>query len=357
MDDCDRFKEPPFRDRDARTARRGPRRHCSKLTKIAKPARLHRRLSSKAPGRTCRRAKPSRANTTISSSARAPPAACSPIGCPPIARNKVLLLEAGGRDNWIWFHIPVGYLFAIGNPRSDWMYRTEAGAGAERAEPCLSARQGARRLVRDQRHDLHARAGRRLRSLAPARPGRLGLGRRAAYLPQTGQPFSRRQRASFEFGRMAGGASARALGHHRRVPRSGGAIRNPELRRLQHWRQRGLRLFPRQPEARPPLVLGARISRAGAGRPNLRVETGCLAEDIAFDAKRATGIRFRQNGAAEIRALPRRSDPVGGRDRLGAAPAAFRHRSGAAAWRAWHRDFARASRASARICRIICNCG
>ncbi|SHN62805.1 GMC family oxidoreductase [Bradyrhizobium erythrophlei] len=44
-------------------------------------------------------------------------------------KNRVLILEAGGSDNWIWFHIPVGYLFAIGNPRSDWMFRTEAEAG------------------------------------------------------------------------------------------------------------------------------------------------------------------------------------------------------------------------------------
>ena len=44
-------------------------------------------------------------------------------------RHRVLLLEAGGRDNWIWFHIPVGYLFAIGNPRSDWMFRTVAEPG------------------------------------------------------------------------------------------------------------------------------------------------------------------------------------------------------------------------------------
>src|SRR5271170_5765472 len=43
--------------------------------------------------------------------------------------NRVLILEAGGNDNWIWFHIPVGYLFAIGNPRSDWMFRTEPEAG------------------------------------------------------------------------------------------------------------------------------------------------------------------------------------------------------------------------------------
>jgi choline dehydrogenase-like flavoprotein len=44
-------------------------------------------------------------------------------------KNRVLLLEAGGKDNWIWFHIPVGYLFAIGNPRSDWMFKTEAEPG------------------------------------------------------------------------------------------------------------------------------------------------------------------------------------------------------------------------------------
>src|SRR5450432_3742139 len=44
-------------------------------------------------------------------------------------KNRVLILEAGGDDNWIWFHIPVGYLFAIGNPRSDWMFRTEPEAG------------------------------------------------------------------------------------------------------------------------------------------------------------------------------------------------------------------------------------
>jgi len=44
-------------------------------------------------------------------------------------RSRVLVLEAGGTDNWIWFHIPVGYLFAIGNPRSDWMFETLPQAG------------------------------------------------------------------------------------------------------------------------------------------------------------------------------------------------------------------------------------
>ena len=44
-------------------------------------------------------------------------------------KNRVLLLEAGTKDDWIWFHIPVGYLFAINNPRADWMFRTEAEPG------------------------------------------------------------------------------------------------------------------------------------------------------------------------------------------------------------------------------------
>ncbi|WP_454736873.1 GMC family oxidoreductase [Cupriavidus necator] len=41
----------------------------------------------------------------------------------------VLLLEAGGKDDYHWIHIPVGYLYCIGNPRTDWLYRTEAEAG------------------------------------------------------------------------------------------------------------------------------------------------------------------------------------------------------------------------------------
>jgi choline dehydrogenase-like flavoprotein len=44
-------------------------------------------------------------------------------------KMRVLVLEAGGMDNWIWFHIPVGYLFAIGNPRADWLFETEAEKG------------------------------------------------------------------------------------------------------------------------------------------------------------------------------------------------------------------------------------
>ena len=44
-------------------------------------------------------------------------------------KTKVLLLEAGGEDDWIWFHIPVGYLYAMGNPRADWCFKTASEPG------------------------------------------------------------------------------------------------------------------------------------------------------------------------------------------------------------------------------------
>jgi choline dehydrogenase len=43
--------------------------------------------------------------------------------------NRVLLLEAGKADTYPWIHIPVGYLYCIGNPRADWMYKTEPDRG------------------------------------------------------------------------------------------------------------------------------------------------------------------------------------------------------------------------------------
>ncbi len=43
--------------------------------------------------------------------------------------KQVLLLEAGKKDNYLWIHIPVGYLYCIGNKRTDWLYQTEPDAG------------------------------------------------------------------------------------------------------------------------------------------------------------------------------------------------------------------------------------
>lgn len=45
------------------------------------------------------------------------------------ASKRVLLIEAGRKDDYYWIHIPVGYLHCIGNPRTDWLYQTEPDAG------------------------------------------------------------------------------------------------------------------------------------------------------------------------------------------------------------------------------------
>ena len=63
---------------------------------------------------------------------------------------KVLLLEAGGSDNYFWVHVPVGYLFCMGNPRTDWMMKTES-AEMVRVGPWGIARACRRALCSDGR--------------------------------------------------------------------------------------------------------------------------------------------------------------------------------------------------------------
>ena len=119
----------------------------------------------------------------------------------------------------------------------------------------------------DQRHDLHARPGGRLRRLAPARPDRLGLGRRAALFPQARGPRRAAERASTAAA-ANGGSSIRACAGRSSTPirEAAAAAGIPQDRRLQHRRQRRLVLFPGQPEARPALERGARLPQAGAER-------------------------------------------------------------------------------------------
>ena len=45
------------------------------------------------------------------------------------ADHRVLLIEAGGKDDWFWIKVPVGYLYTIANPRTDWCFATEADPG------------------------------------------------------------------------------------------------------------------------------------------------------------------------------------------------------------------------------------
>ena len=110
------------------------------------------------------------------------------------ARPRVLLLEAGGKDRDPWIHIPAGFFRNIYNPKVAWYFETEPVPEFNNRRISLAARQGARRLVVDQRPDLHPRPDAGFRPVAPARQRRLVVGRRAAVFPQGRAPGARRER-------------------------------------------------------------------------------------------------------------------------------------------------------------------
>ena len=221
------------------------------------------------------------------------------------------------------------------------VFQDRAGRRPQRPQPQLSARQGDRRLVVDQRHDLYARPGRRLRSLAPAWAERLGLERRAAVFQEARKSFHGRERGARGRRRMARFGAAGALGSARCVPRRRRTGRHQIHPRLQSRRQRRHLRLSRQPEARPALVGGQRLPQAGA-------QTAELAARNRLPGRRHRVRRPPRRGRALVArrphtdgAVPRRGHFGGGLDRLTAHHAAVRCRAGAAAAGARHPGRAR----------------
>jgi choline dehydrogenase-like flavoprotein len=211
--------------------------------------------------------------------------------------KRVLVLEAGGKDNWIWFHIPVGYLFAIGNPRSDWMFKTEPDEGLNG------------------------------RSLAYPR-GKVIGGSSAI----NAMIYMRGQAADYDHWRQLGLSGwgwndvlpifkqhehhFLGAGPHHAV---GGEWRIEEPRvswkLLQDFReaaaQAGIKPIPDfntgDNEGSCYFHVNQKFGRrwsAARGflkpvlhRQNLRLETRCLVEKVLFEGTRAAGVRWRQNGA------------------------------------------------------------
>ena len=210
--------------------------------------------------------------------------------------KRVLVLEAGGRDNWIWFHIPVGYLFAIGNPRADWLFKTEP-------EPGLNGR------------SLNYPRGKVIGGSSAINGMIYMLGQSADYdnwrqlgLPGWSwddvRPFFRKHVDHF----MTEG----------QVHGQGGEWRVEEQRLsweiLEAFRQTAIQYgIPAVPDFNTGDNEGicyfhvnqrrGRRWSAARGflkpvlhRANLKLETGCLVEAIEFSGRRATGVRWRQDG-------------------------------------------------------------
>jgi choline dehydrogenase len=211
-------------------------------------------------------------------------------------RKRVLVLEAGGKDNWIWFHIPVGYLFAIGNPRSDWMFETETEAG-------LNGRslKYPRGKVIGGSSAINAMISMRGQASDYDHWRQLGL---TGWGWDDVRPVFKRLDDHF-----LGETEHHGVGGEWRVERPGvrwdildnvakAAVEmgipattdfntgdNTGVGYFHVNQKRGFRWSSARGFLKPVLH-----------RANLRLETGVLVERVLFDGKRAVGVRFRQHG-------------------------------------------------------------
>ncbi|WP_084026115.1 GMC family oxidoreductase [Bordetella flabilis] len=213
--------------------------------------------------------------------------------------TRVLLLEAGGPDTWHWIHIPVGYLYCIGNPRTDWCYRTHP-------DPGLNGRQlgyprgrvlgGSSSIngmiyMRGQRQDYDGWA-------AAGNPGWgwddvLPLfkqtedhhGGANAWHGEGGEWRVERQRLSWglldAFRAAAAQAGIPSVEDFNRGDNEGCDYFDVNQRRGVRWNAARAFLKP---------VMG---------RPNLRVITGARVTRLAFEGRRAVGVYFRGEDGAE----------------------------------------------------------
>jgi choline dehydrogenase len=233
------------------------------------------------------------------------------------AGRRVLLLEAGGNDNWIWFHIPVGYLFAIGNPRSDWMFKTEPEEGLNGRSLNYprgkviggSSSINAMIYMRGQAADYdHWRqlglTGWAADDVLPyfKKHENHFLGESAAHAT-TGELRIEPPRVRWDildaFCQAAEQAGIKQIADFNTGDNEGSCAFHVNQKRGRRWSAASAFLKP------------------ALKRPNLRLETGCLAQAILFEGKRAAGIRWRQNG--EVRSARCRGEVILAAGSIGSA--------------------------------------
>ena len=209
-------------------------------------------------------------------------------------RNRVLKLEGGGKDVWIWFHTPVGYLFAIGNLRADWMFETEAEAGL-----------GGRKLAYPRGKVIGGSSS--INAMIYMRGQAADYdGWRQFGLPGWGWDdvlpwfLHHEDHADGAAEHHRGGGEWRVEHPRIRWPildairEAAAAIGIAPIADFNRGDNEGSSYFQVNQRA------GRRVSAARAflkpalGRPNLRLETGVLVERLTFAGRRATGLVFRR---------------------------------------------------------------
>lgn len=211
-------------------------------------------------------------------------------------RSRVLILEAGGRDNWIWFHIPVGYLFTMNNPRADWMFQTEK-------EPGLNGRalNYPRGKVIGGCSAINGMISMRGQALDYDHWRQLGL---TGWAWDDVRPVFKKLDNHFLGDTEHHGGSGEWRVEQPRVQwdvlnavaKAAVEMGIPATSDFNTGDNNGVSYFHINQKR------GLRMSAAKAflkpvlNRPNLRLETGVLVEKVVFEGKRAVGVRFRQDG-------------------------------------------------------------
>ncbi len=270
-------------------------------------------------------------------------------------RYRVALVEGGGRDRWIWFHIPAGYLFAIGNPRADWMFRTEA-------EPGLGGRSLAypRGKVLGGSSAINAMIYMRGQAADYDHWRQLGL--EGWGWDDVLPIFKRHEDHVFGAGPFHGAGGEwrvdlpriewpildafRAAAAESGIPRTRdfNTGDNAGCAYFQVNQKRGRRWSAARGFLKPALK-----------RPNLTLVTEALAERLVFEGKRAVGLVIRQGGGTRVLKARRESSSPPARSarrRSWSAPASAM----ASICRRWACPSSTMPPASARTCRTTCNC-
>ena len=210
--------------------------------------------------------------------------------------RRVLLLEAGGRDNWIWFHIPVGYLFAMGNPRADWMFQTEK-------EPGLNGRalNYPRGKVIGGCSAINGMISMRGQAQDYDHWRQLGL---SGWGWDDVLPVFRKLDGHFLGDTEHHGGSGEWRVERMRVSwdildavaRAASEMGVPPSTDFNPGDNEGVGYFHVNQRRGVRLSTATAFLKPVLGRANLRLETGVLVERVVFEGRRAVGVRFRQGG-------------------------------------------------------------
>ena len=213
--------------------------------------------------------------------------------------RRVLLLEAGGSDNYHWIHVPVGYLYTMGNPRTDWCFKTESDPGLNGRTlnyPRGKVLGGCSAIngmiyMRGQAADYDH--WRQLGNAGWAWDDVLPLFKRSEDHWLGGDEF---HGAGGEWRIEAPRVSWEILDAFRDAAEQCGIPKSDDFNRGDN---EGCSYFHVTQRRGVRWTTAKAFLRPARGRPNLAVVTGAQAETLLFDGRRCTGVAFRRAGRPE----------------------------------------------------------